>query len=397
MRIAFCHNYYQQPGGEDQVFRDESELMESRGHEVWRYERHNDEIEHLSRMAAARKTFWNREVYQELSRKFRAFRPDVVHFTNTFPLLSPAAYRAAAEAGAAVIQSLHNFRLICPGSLLLRDGKPCEKCVGRTLAWPAIRYRCYRDSLAATAVTAGMNAWHRSRGTWTRYVSRFIALTEFAKNRFVAGGLAAEHLRVKPNLVQPSGDSPPNPPADNSEPRALFVGRLSEEKGIEVLLESWRRIAGTCRLDIVGDGPWREQAQRLASALPGTRCHGRLDGPAVRRMMWESDVVIVPSLAYETFGLVVVEAFSTGTPVIVSNHGSLAELVEPGQTGLHFEAGNPLDLATQVQKILADSQTRKRMGEQALVEYHRRYTPDRNYDLLMEIYLEAMRETHRRS
>ena len=332
MKIAFCHNFYQQPGGEDQVFHAESKMMEDQGHEVLRFTKHNDEINQLSRFSTFKKTFWNSAVYSELRKTFADFQPDIVHFTNTFPLISPSGYKAARQSGAAVVQSLHNFRIICPGSLLLRQGRACESCVGKWVAWPAVWNRCYRQSFLATAVTAGMNSWHRLRGTHEKFVNRFIALTRFSRDKFVQGGICQDRISVKQNFVA-------EPKCENrlsKNGRALFVGRLSSEKGIEQLLECWSQLPEHWGLDVVGDGPLMEKVRQLSAQLTNVQLHGRLENKQVREMMAQSSVVIVPSLAYETFGMVVIEAFSTATPVIVSNHGSLAELVEPGKTGFTY-------------------------------------------------------------
>ncbi|MGB6045022.1 MAG: glycosyltransferase family 1 protein, partial [Pirellulales bacterium] len=191
MKILMCHNYYQRPGGEDCVFADESNLLESNGHDVIRYTQHNSKIEHMSRWSAARQAIWSRESYEEISQLIAATQPAVIHFANTFPLISPAAYHAAQRAGVAVVQTLHNYRLACVNAFFLRDGRPCEKCVGKYISWPGVLYGCYRDSRAASAVVAAMQFVHRVKGTWTKSVDRYIALTEFARSKFVEAGLPA--------------------------------------------------------------------------------------------------------------------------------------------------------------------------------------------------------------
>lgn len=389
MKIAFCHNYYQQPGGEDQVFDAESKMMEENGHEVLRYTRHNDEIKQLSKFATLKKTFWNSQVYSELRDKLGQFKPDIVHFNNTFPLISPAAYKAARQSGASVVQTLHNFRLICPGAALVRNGSACERCVGKLVAWPAIWNRCYRDNMMASAVTTGMNSWHRIRGTYNKFVNRFIALTKFCKEKFVQGGISADRISIKQNFVsQPTGLTPP--PKKNG--RVLFAGRLAREKGLELLLNCWKSIPDTMCLDIVGDGPLMERVRETANSTNNLSVHGRVDNYEVRKMMAQASAVIVPSLTYETFGMVVVEAFSVGTPVIVSNHGALAELVESGKTGFTFSPNNEAELKSQIERIFADRSLRESMGKNALAEYEQKYTQEQNYELLKDIYLEAIKE-----
>lgn len=388
MRIAFCHNFYQQPGGEDQVFRDECAMMEDHGHSILRVTKHNDEIKQMSKLSLVKKTFWNKQTYNELSQSFDEFRPDIVHFTNTFPLISPAAYKAARDAGAAVVQSLHNFRMICPGSVLYRKGSVCETCIKKTFAIPAIYRKCYRDSLFASAVTAGMNAWHKVFGTWRKYVNRFIALTHFTKQKFVDGGFCADRISVKQNFVSEI----PNIRVEQKNNRALFVGRLSKEKGVDVVLQSWKQIDAEIPLDIVGDGPLEDEVKRATVELPHITFHGRVPHDRVKEMMARAAVQIVPSTSYETFGLVVIEAFAVGTPAIVSDHGSLAELVESGQTGLKFAPGNPEDLAQQVKRIFDAPDLRAQMGQKAQDEFAAKYTRAKNYEILEEIYLQALEE-----
>ena len=226
MKILLCHNYYQQRGGEDQSFEDEAPLLEDRGHAVVRYTVHNDEIERMSRWEVAQRTIWNRHALRQLRQLIRRERPQVMHCTNTFPLISPAAYAAAHPEGIAVVQALRNYRLICPNALLLHDGQVCEACVGKTFAWPSIQHACYRNSRAATAVVASMLAFQRFRQTWLRQVDLFYTLTQFARQKLVQGGVPADRIWTKSNFVDP------DPGVGTGDGRfAVFVGRLSAERG----------------------------------------------------------------------------------------------------------------------------------------------------------------------
>ena len=165
-RVAVIHNRYQQPGGEDGVFAGETDLLERQGHEVVRYVLDNQAIDGMGRLALARATVWNGDAYAGLRRLFASYRPDVAHFHNTFPLVSPAGYYAARREGVAVVQTLHNFRLACPNALFFRDGHVCEDCSGKAVAWPGVLHACYRGSRAASGMTAAMLAVHRALGTW---------------------------------------------------------------------------------------------------------------------------------------------------------------------------------------------------------------------------------------
>jgi glycosyltransferase involved in cell wall biosynthesis len=270
MRILVVHNFYQQPGGEDQVFRDEAELLRQHGQDLLTLEFHNDAIAEMGvagRLALARKTIWNKDSYKRIFQSCQSFRPQVVHFHNTFPLVSPAGYAAARDAGAAVVQTLHNYRLICPVATLFRQGRVCEQCVGRTVPWPGVVHKCYRDSRSASAVTASMLAWHKRRGTYANAVDRYIALTEFARAKLIQGGLPAAKLLIKPNFV------PDLAQGTGNGDFVLFVGRLVPEKGIATLLSAWSQARtgplSRLKLRIMGDGPLAEQVRRSSPEPAG--------------------------------------------------------------------------------------------------------------------------------
>ncbi|MCA9245771.1 MAG: glycosyltransferase family 4 protein [Planctomycetales bacterium] len=380
MKILLCHNYYQQPGGEDQVFADESRLLEARGHQVVQYTRHNDEVASAGRMGTALRTIWSGPSYGELKRIIRRERPQIVHFTNTFPLISPAAYYAAQAAGAKVVQSLHNYRLLCPSGLLLRDGQACEECLAKRIAWPAVRHGCYRGK-SGSAVVAAMLAGHRAMGTWTSAVDRYIALTRFARAKFIAGGLPERKISLKPNFVDPDPG-----PGDGADGYAIFVGRLSEEKGIDTLLAACHRLESPTELRIIGDGPLRDQVEAACARDVRIRWLGRRPIEQVLEAIGRASLLVFPSNCYETFGRTIAEAFAKGTPVIASDLGAAAELVTPGLTGATFAVGNPEALAGAVAAAQSDPERLAAMRGAARREYEQHYTPDANYEMLMAIY-----------
>lgn len=391
MKIAFCHNFYRYPGGEDRVYFDESDMMDDHGHEVLRFTRHHDELNNLSNFSLAKKSIWNSENFHRLSSRLKDFKPDIVHFENTFPLISPAGYKAAKNAGAAVIQTLHNYRWICPNANLVYRGEICETCVKKTVALPAISRRCYRNSRSASAAVVAMNAYHKFRGTLPRLVDRFIALTEFCKSKFIEGGFLESQLVVKPNFVS----SPPSEirPMDQRKPRVCFVGRLVKEKGIETLLGAWTSHELPLELHIIGDGPLKGLVTEYADHHESIHYHRQMEHHSVLNFVGESMLQVVPSKYYEPFGLVVVEAFATGTPVITANLGSLAELVTDKETGILFEAGNPADLAAKMDLLASDEGLRRRLSENGRNEFNLKYTRKRNYELLLNIYESALGST----
>lgn len=384
MKILVAHNAYQQRGGEDMVAEAEAALLRAHGHEVVEYRRHNDEIASLSSSALAVQTLWSRRTLREVEALLDDERPDVVHVHNTFPLISPSLYAACARTGVPVVQTLHNFRLLCPQAMFLREGRVCEDCLGH-LPWRAAARGCYRDSRLQSSVLAGMLAAHQSLGTWQRGITRYIALNDFCRDKFIAGGLPARRISVKPNFVDFEA------PGEESRNGFLFVGRLSPEKGLTVLSQAVRMMDHV-ELRIAGSGP---QAAVLAG-LHGVELLGALARPRVQEEMRRANAIVVPSIWYETFGLVVIEAYASGTPVIASRLGSLAELVRDGETGLLFEPGDPAALAACLRWAQAHPCEMAAMGRRARARYEAEFTGERNHRQLMTIYQQAMEEAHAR-
>jgi glycosyltransferase involved in cell wall biosynthesis len=388
MKILAVHNRYQRPGGEDQVFVDETALLETRNHRVLRYEVHNDQVKQVNRLILAKDTVWNTSAYRELGALIRRERPDVVHFHNTLPLVSPAGYYAARAEGVPVIQTLHNYRLLCPVALFFRDGRVCEDCMGKAVPWPGVVHRCYRGSRTASGVIATMLTVHRALRTWTEMVDVYVALTEFARKKFIEGGLPAEKIVVKPNFVAPDPGR-----GQGGGGYALFVGRLAPEKGTGTMLAAWNRLGTRISLKIVGDGPLRDQVVEAAATQSNVEWLGHRSVADVHALMGKADMLVFPSQWYETFGRVAAEAFAAGTPVIAANIGAVAELVEHGRTGLKFRTGDPEDLVTQVEWALSHPTELRSMREEVRAEFEAKYTAERNYRTLMEIYEAALERT----
>ena len=250
MKVLLLHNFYQQRGGEDLVYADEGRLLESRGHDVIRYTAHNDEVASLSALTLGSRTIWNREAYHDVRQVIASERPELMHVHNTFPLISPAVYYAARAEGLPVVQTLHNYRLICPAAVCFRGGAVCTDCVGKSVPWPAVRHACYRGSYSASAAVATMLSVHRVLGSWHRKVSVYVALTELARSMFIEAGLPAGKFVVKPNFVDPDPGA-----GSGSGGYAVFVGRLSDEKGVQTLLDAWRVVGSQVFYVVIGDGP----------------------------------------------------------------------------------------------------------------------------------------------
>lgn len=374
LRILLAHNAYQQRGGEDAVVEDELALLRSRGHVVETYFRHNDEIKEASRIKTASQTTWSFKTRDEVTARILDFKPDLIHVHNTFPLISPAIYWVADRLGVPVVQTLHNFRLMCLNALFLREGKVCEDCMGH-VPWRGVARACYRGSRTASATLAGMLLLHRGLGTYQNKVTRYIALNEFCRGKFIEGGLPADRVVVKPNFVD----------FDLPEPGAraglLFVGRLSVEKGVATLAQAMTLLPDA-KLRVAGDGP----EAGLLGGMAGVARLGSQPGETVRHEMSRAMALVVPSICYENFPRTIAEAFASGLPVIASRIGALADIVRDGETGLLFEPDDPRDLADKMAWALANPAQMAEMGRKARAQYEVEFSAEVNYRRLMEIY-----------
>jgi len=389
MHVLVGHNYYQLPGGEDNVFAAETQMIESSGHQLTRYTAHNDSLAGMGPVRVGGKTLWNRTAFSELQGLLRASRPDVCHFHNTFPLMSPAVFHAAKSSGVPVVLTLHNYRLICPSAVLMREGRTCQQCVGKAVPIGAVQHRCYRESRVASAGVAAMLSVHHLLQTWRKKIDLYIALTDFARDKFIEGGLPADRIAVKPNFIYPDPGM-----SESRENYALFVGRLANEKGVRTMLEAWRLSQSADHrpvLRIAGDGPLAEEVRNAAATVPGVEWLGPLRRDEVTRQMKGAATLIFPSIWYEGLPLTILEAFATGLPVIASDLGSMPELIDAGRTGLLFKPGSASDLADKVLWAASHKQEMKRMSAAARQEFERKYTREKNYQLLMECYQRVSR------
>lgn len=383
MNVLVVHNRYRERGGEDRVVELETALLRRHGHKVVPYVLDNSGIGGMNPVVLAGCTVWNHRTYQEVRRLIAGEQIDLVHVHNTLPLVSPSVYHAVAAERIPVVQTLHNYRLLCPNGVLVRDGRPCVSCVG-VAPFPAVRHACYRGSRAASGAVAAMLIVHRALGTWDRKVATYIAPTEFVRGMFVAGGMAGDRIQVKPHFVDPD----PGIGAGRGG-YALYAGRLSPEKGVNTLLDAWARLQRRVPLRIVGDGPLAPAVGHAAARLGGVTYLGRRDQSEVQALMADAAVLVFPSIFYETFGQVVIEAYAAGTPVLTTEGGAAAELVSPGRTGALVRAGDAAHLATMVERLFSDEATLRSMRDAARAAYEARFTARANYEQLMTIYREA--------
>jgi glycosyltransferase involved in cell wall biosynthesis len=385
MKILMVHNPYQQAGGEDFVFEQERSMLQNAGHEVVTYLRDNDEVEKYSglrRIALIPHTIWAADSRREISALLAREKPSLVHVHNTFVMISPSIFSACEQAGIPVVQTLHNYRLMCAAGVFYRDGHVCEECVEKSL-WSGIRYGCYHDSKLATAVVASMIAVHRELHTWTRPSHFYIALCKFARQKFVASGLPRDRVFVKPNFVNPDPGM-----SSQKEDYAVFAGRLSPEKRVDALLEAREHGKANFPLFILGDGPERANLEKMVNQrrLSGVQFKGQVPRAEVISTIRKARFLIFSSEVYENFPVTIAEAFACGTPVICARMGAMEEIVADGHTGLHFTPGQTKDLAAKMDWAWENSERMRLMGSQARREYETKYTAEINYKQLTDIY-----------
>jgi glycosyltransferase involved in cell wall biosynthesis len=359
-------------------------LLRSRGHEVIEYLEYNKTIESMNEASVALQTIWSFSSYKKFKNFLLKTKPDVVHFHNTFPLISPSAYYACQSLNIPVVQTLDNQRLICPAATFYRDGKLCLDCLGKTPPWPGVLHACYHDSHVHTAVVASMLTFHRLIGTWQKKVDAFLCSTNFYRDLFIQAGLPASKIVVMPHFVWE--ELQPNP-AESSGDYALFVGRLDPEKGVRTLLEAWRYLDFPLR--IRGTGLLDKEARKfiMQHDMNHVQFVGRLEEAELSKLIRNARFLVLPSEGYyETFGMVIIEAYSRGVPVVASNIGVIPELVTDEKTGLLFEAGNAVDLANKARWMRNHPQEAKMLGKNGLNSYKDRFTPEQCYRTLLRVY-----------
>lgn len=387
MIVLQVHNQYLTRGGEDESREAEVRLLREHGHRVIEYVESNERVSELGGVRTAFRTIWSRESYRKIGALIRREKPDVTLVHNFFPLVSPSVYYASRRQGVPVVQYIRNYRLFCPAATFFRDGRVCELCLGRALALPGIQHRCYHDRRSASAVVALMDAVHRVTGTWRTQVDRYVALSDFAKGRCVAGGLPADKLTVQPNFVHPDPGA-----GDGCGGFILFVGRVAPEKGLATLIEAWRLLKNPVSLKIIGDGPEAPRLHALTRGWVGVEWLGRKTMAETLEVMGQAAVLVLPSEWYETFGRVAIEAYAKGTPVIASRLGAVEELVEEGRTGFLFEPGDAGALADRLREFLAMGEAERAVMRRAARQtFERRYTSERHYSLLMELLTSVTR------
>jgi len=380
------HNRYQQRGGEDAVVDAEVGLLTAHGVDVQRLDVDNDAIQglHSKIQASANLFIPSSTINDRLRAALVQFQPDIVHVHNWFPTLSPSIFRTCRRAGIPVVNTLHNYRLLCVGATLFRDGQVCEDCVGNLLRIPGVVHKCYRDSRIGSAIaTAGMlTQW--AAGTWRHAVDRFVALSEFARAKFIEGGLPEEKIVVKPNFVDPD---PGTRSGDGGY--FLYAGRLTEEKGLRTLLQCWKNAPSLPPLRIVGTGPLQDEVKDSVATIPNAEWLGSKSSEEVIELMGRAKATVCPSLWHEGMPRVAVESLAVGTPVVASNIGCYPEMISDGESGALFPTGDATGLANRI-RALESVNAFAEMRPNARRRFEAAYTGGRNFALVSHIYREAM-------
>ncbi|MBH8571531.1 glycosyltransferase family 4 protein [Nostocaceae cyanobacterium CENA369] len=391
MKLLILHNRYRFAGGEDRVVQAEKRLLEANGHEVILLEENNHSIVSVwDTFVAAGGAIYSFAAKNRVEAEIRRFCPEIVHVHNFFPLLSPAVYDACYSAGVPVVQTLHNYRLACPKAMPFRDGNTCEDCIGKLIPWSSVVHACYRNSHLQSSVVATMSTWHRLQGTWQKRVNAYIVFTHFQKQKMVQARLPPEKIYIKPNFVFHTDCVHKDSQYNNY---ILFVGRLSEEKGVSLLIDAYVQNNLSIPLKIVGDGPLRLGLQAKVQNAGFSNLIeflGFQDQSTVFQLMHNAKFLVIPSIWYEAFPLTIVEAFACSLPVLAPKLGSMAEIVEDGVNGLHFEARNPQDLAAKINWAIKHSEVMGTIGKNARSTYELKYTSEANYNQLIKIYQEVI-------
>jgi len=397
IKITIVHNFYRQgfPSGENSVVFSEMKMLHSEGHKSSIFDRQSDELQFnqfWGALKAGLLTPWNFFTARKFKNSTSFCEPNVVHVHNTFPLISPSVFYAASKRSATVL-TLHNYRLLCPAAIPMRHGKVCVECIIKKSVWPAIRHGCYRSSRLATFPLAINVALHRALGTWTRKVDAFIALSDFQRDLMIQGGLPGDKIFVKPNFFP---GRPDVVPYEKRGAKVVFVGRLSEEKGVHSLIKAWEQWGVSApALQVIGEGPLRMELEQASKDLP-VEFLGQVSSENTLQAIANAHLLVLPSECFEGFPMVIREAFALGTAVAVSNIGPLPSIVEDGKTGVVFKPADPESLMSVVRSLWEAPDLLQRMGKAARIVFEEKYTEEANYEQLMEIYAQAIKNAEAR-
>ncbi len=383
-KVIVIHNSYRESGGEDAVYRSEASLLKQKGLLAGQFDVSNLELGNP--LSAALNSIWSSGSYALIRKLLKDHRADILHVHNTLARFSPSVYYAARAENVAVVQTLHNYRLACPAGTFTRNGKPCVKCESRYFQWPAVVHGCYRDSRIASGMVAAITGVHRVMKTWNDQVDAYVALSEFSKKHFVAAGLPPERIVVRPNFV----DRDWGMDAKTSRTGFIYIGRLSREKGIDLFVRAVKRLSEPVPVTIVGDGPMRDFVRAEVGSMPNVAIKGQItDKEEIMRMLGAARFIVIPSRAFENCPMALLEAFSVGTPAIVSDHGALPDFVRDGIDGYHFRGGDDIGLAEVMARAAGTSDPSGRMNCAVRSEFDGKFNAEVGFRSLLKVYERA--------
>jgi len=387
VKILFIHNKYKQYGGEDVAVELETSVLLEKGHEVKTLFFDNKPIKgFFSKVAAAFGAVYSFSSARKTSKTIFEFKPDIIHIHNLFFIASPSVLYAASKHGIPVVFTLHNYRLICANALLMRNNEVCELCMHKKFPLSGIRYKCYRNSAAESALVTTITGIHKLINTWKNKISAFIMLNEFSRSKLLNSSLQipAEKMITKPNFVRDSGEG-----NELRENFFLFAGRIVKEKGVHVLAQAFAAMPEN-KIVIIGDGPEKNLLQEKFEPYKNISFTGQMDKQLVSEYMKRCKAFICPSIWYEGAPLTIIEAFAAGTPVIASRLGAMAESITDGFNGLHFTAGNTEDLCEKVRLFIKETENNSMFYKNARQTYLEKYHEDIHYNAILNIYENAI-------
>ena len=382
--ILIVHNYYQIPGGEDTVVANEKKMLEEHGHKVVLYSRNNSELKTMSKLQKLMlpvTTVFNPRTYRDIKKLIKSEQIDIVHVHNTLNLISPAVYYAARAMKVPIVQTIHNFRLLCPGATFYRDGHICEDCVSKGLMC-AVKHSCYRNSKLQTLACVASTKIHRMMRIYGKI--NYICLTEFNKEKLLQlKQIKANRVFVKPNFVENTSDE--IIPYDKRENQFIFTGRLDKLKGVDILFEAWKQMGATPpKLIVCGTGPMEKWCKKFLADYPDCNIEmkGFVSNKEARKLIAESKALLLLTQWYEGFPMTIVEAFSVGTPVIVSDLGNAGILIKKDINGVKV----PVDDYSKIEFAINEICHYKDIYNTTYVNYLEYYTEGKNYEMLIHLF-----------
>ena len=381
-KILMVHNFYQIAGGEDTVFKNEVEMLRENGHEVIENTCSNDELKKskIKLLLLPLTTIWSWKTYREVKKIIKAQNVDIVHCHNTFPIISPSVYYAARNRNIPVVQTIHNFRFLCPCGVFYRNGNICEECRIKGNFKPAVKYKCYRNSKLQTFVVSMMLNLHRKLGTYKKI--NYIFLTEFNKQKFNRlVDINGKNIFVKPNFVKKIGEVKLPSKIFTS---FVFAGRLEESKGIKNLLAQWKEMPDNYQLHIYGEGPLEQYVKEEIQDRDNIQYLGFQSHDVIYEDLKKSMAMIFPSLLYEGYPMIIAESMAMGCPVVAIKTGNAGDIVTRSKGGTIYDPDDEYSFSNAIKTVIENNY---KLRKKALCYYKDTLSKDKNYIEQNNIYI----------